>query len=437
MSLDPFVIGENLVFYLEGEKTVFVKCDPSPVDFTNISESSFISIITRKVSLKVPIKEQIDSLINLVSLTVFTADKTVIVWDIKSLLTYIKNQCLPDTFSNINLNRVYDLKLAESICGIQNQPPTTWSEAVARLKACIQNEAAWRIHRRVHLPLALRVIPDIETCGVVNSAQQKSFYPSYTIEGQIQGRMKCNQAFPRCINPHSLDDATKSLIVPKPPHDLFIQMDYRAMEVRVLQWLSQDPVLGAIINDPKKEVYEEIYKIITETEEVGPKERAIAKMFFLPVFFGLQAFKLAENLGISKETAQTIINLIADKFKVAWAWVDKQHQIAADTGQITDCFGRVRIVESPYIARHFSIASPAALICLDKLIKLHDELPSTARIAFSIHDGYVIATNRATYKDIVKKSKKILETEEDLYKGLILKTSCEIGKCLGKMIKAF
>lgn len=437
MSLDPIVIGENLVFYLEGEKTVFINCEPAPVNFMNTAESSYISIITKKVTLKVPLKEQVDSLIGLVSVTAFAKDKTVIAWDIKTLLTYIKKQCLPGTFSDINTSKVYDLKLAEAACGIQKQPPTTWTDAVTRLKVCMQNEAVWRIHRQIHLPLALRVIPSIETCGIVDSLQQKSLYPSYTIEGQVQGRMKCNEAFPRCINPHNLDDHTKSLLVPKPPHDLLIQMDYKAMEVRVLQWLSQDPLLGAIINDPKKEVYEEIYKIVTDAAEVGPEERAISKMFFLPVFFGQQAFKLAENLGTSKETAQTIIDLIASKFSVAWAWVDKQHKIAADTGQITDYFGRTRVVESPYIARHFSIASPASLICLNKLIKLHDALPDTARIVFSIHDGYVIATNRNCSKDIIIKSKNVLEAKEEQFKGLVLKTSCEIGKSLGKMIKIF
>ena len=54
MSFDPFVIGENLIFYLEGEKTVFVKCDPIPVDFMSVAESSFISVVTKKVSLKIP-----------------------------------------------------------------------------------------------------------------------------------------------------------------------------------------------------------------------------------------------------------------------------------------------------------------------------------------------------------------------------------------------
>ncbi|MCU9930966.1 hypothetical protein OFL77_26910, partial [Escherichia coli] len=91
--------------------------------FTNTAESSFISIITKKVSLKVPLKEQIDSLISLISLTVFTTDKTIIAWDIKPLLTYLKKHCLPGTFAGINTSRVYDLKLAEAACGLQKQPP--------------------------------------------------------------------------------------------------------------------------------------------------------------------------------------------------------------------------------------------------------------------------------------------------------------------------
>lgn len=436
MSIDPYVIAENLVYILEGEKTVFVKCDPTPVDFTSVSDS-YISVVSRKASLKVPLKEQIDSLIYYVSKIAFAKDKTVIAWDIKPLLTYLKWHCLPDTYADIDLSRVYDLKLAEAICGVQKPAPATWAEAVTRLKVCTQNEAAWRTHRRVHLPLALRVIPAIETCGVVDTARQKSLYPSYTVEGQVHGRMSCHVPFARCFNPHSLDADAKGVLVPKKPHDLFVQMDYRAMEVRVLAWLSKCPVLGDIISDPKREVYEEIYKLVTSSDDAGPDERAVAKTFFLPVFFGQQAFKLAENLGTSKETAQAIIDLIAEKFPVAWGWVEARHQTAADTGEITDHFGRRRTVDSPYIARHFSIAAPAALICMDKLIRLHDAMPADSRIALSVHDGYVMSTAKPKWKALAVAAKKVLEAEEEQYKGLVLKTSCDIGKCLGKMTKVF
>lgn len=437
MSFDPFVLGENLVYYLEGEKTVFVKCDPTPVDFTTVADS-YISVITKKASLKVPIKEQLDSLINLISLTAFAPDKTVVAWDIKPLVTYLKSQCLPDTFSGLDLSRVYDLKLAEAACGVHRQPPATWGEAVNRLKACTANAAGWRLHRRLHLPLALSVIPAIETCGVVDSARQKSLYPSYTIEGQVHGRMSCHESFARCINPHSLDDGIKAVLVPKPPFDLFVQMDYRAMEARVLAWLSQDPLLLGIVSDQKKDVYEEVYKIVTDSPEAGPSERNLAKLFFLPVFFGQQAFGLSESIGVSKDTAQTIIGLIAERFPVAWAWSEAQVAAAEADKKTTDVFGRTRFLESGHQARSNNIAAPAAAICLDKLVRLHKALdPATARIAFSIHDGYVIATTRSAYKAVVAAAKKTLEAEDEQYKGLVLKTSCEIGKCLGKMVKAF
>lgn len=437
MSLDPFVIGENLVYYLEGEKTVFVKCDPNPVDFTNVADS-FLSIVTKKASLKVPLKEQIDSLIGILSLVVFTADRTVVAWDIKPVLTYLKWHCTPDTYAGLNLDRLYDLKLAEAAVGVQKQAPKSWAEAVARLKVCTENAATWRLHRRLHLPLALSVIPAIETCGVVDEYQRKSLYPSYTVEGQVHGRMSCHVAFPRCVNPHSLDDGHKSVLVPKPPFDLFVQMDYRAMEARVLAWLTKDPVLTAIISDPKKDVYEEVFKLVTGSEDAGPDERTLAKRFFLPVFFGQQAFGLSEAIGVGKDTAQAIITLIAEKFPVAWAWTDQQHAEAEKTGKATDVFGRTRTLESPHQARSNNIAAPAAAICLDKLVRLHKALdPAAARIAFSIHDGYVLAAKKDSWKQTVITARKVLEADEEQYKGLELKTSCEVGKNLGKMNKVY
>lgn len=432
---DPCLIGEHLASILDGEKTVFVKCEPAPLDFTKPSDS-FLSVVSKKASLKVPLKEQVDNYINLLALSVFDGERTVVAWDIKPILAYFKYQGHPDAFAELRLNRLTDLKLCESFLGKDLPAPQTWVEAVKRLKACLDTPAL-KVHKAVHVPLASRVVPAMEAWGVVDDWRKKTVFPSYTIEGQVHGRMSCHVSFDRCVNPHSLDDDVKSVLKPKAPHSLFVQMDYRAMEVVVLQWLSKDPKLGEILANPKHDLYAEVFKIVADTEECGPEERNLAKGFFLPVFYGMQSYALSQKLGINQDLAQQIIDLIGQKFPTAWGWVQEQHDKAKATKQAVDYFGRVREVEEPYLARHFCIAAPAALVCLERLVRLYDTLPAEAKVVFSIHDGYVLATNRPCLNKVVAIAKEALEAESALCPGLKLRTSCEVGKSLGKMIRAY
>jgi hypothetical protein len=434
--IDPFLIGECLALMVADEKTLFVKCEPNPLDFTKPADA-FLTVASKKASLKIPLKEQIDSFANLLALAVFTQERLVIAWDIKPVITYLKAQCKPESFQALHFDRVVDLKLCESYQGIDQKPPQDWGEAMLRCRKCTENHAAWRLHRKVHLPLATKVVPDIESWGLVNDWLKRTVYPSYTVEGQVHGRMSCHVVGDRFLNPHSLDEEQRSVLKPKPPHNNFVQFDYKGMEVAVLAWLTKDPLLGEIVSDHSKDVYREVFKIVTDSEECGENERDLAKSFFLPVFFGMQSHALSERLGVTQELAQQIIDLIGQKFPVAWGWVQERHDEAKATGRVTDHFGRVREVESPYLARHFCIAAPAALICMERLIALHKALPAEGKLVFSIHDGYLLSTHRANLQKVCKAAKEALEEESSLAEGLKIRTSCEVGKTLGKMLRAY
>jgi len=435
--IDPCLYGEHLVAILKDEKTALVKTDPPIQDFTRASQS-FLAVSSKKASIKLPLNDQLDSIIGLLALVLFVPERTVIAWDIKSLITYLRFQGKSECFDTLNLDRVIDLKLCEAFLGAEKQAPLTWAEAVQRLKSCAASPVAWRTHKKIHLPLATKVVPAMEAWGVVDDCRKKTLYPSYTIEGQVQGRMSCHVPFDRCINPHNLDGDQKAVVKPRSPHAYFVQLDYRAMEVAVLQWLSKDPVLEAIVSDPSKDVYEEVFKTVTDAGECGKEERDLAKSFFLPVFFGMQPYALSQRIGVEQGLAQQIIDLIGQKFPTAWRWVQDRHEEAKENGRVTDFFGRVREVHESYLARHFAIAAPAASICLERLVRLHDALPADeTKLIFSIHDGYVLATSRPCLTDAVNTSRSILEGDIPMCPGLKLRTSCEAGKNLAKMVRLY
>jgi DNA polymerase I-like protein with 3'-5' exonuclease and polymerase domains len=201
------------------------------------------------------------------------------------------------------------------------------------------------------------------------------------------------------------------------------------MEVSMLQWLSQDEELGKIL---KKDVYEEIYKVVTGIlDEPAEQSRSTAKQFFLPVYYGLGATGLAESLGISFTAAQSIINSMKMNFNKSFEWIEDQQE-RAKTGVAVDYFGRTRAVgDDHYKARHFSVAAPAALVCMEKLIELHNLLPNN--LIMSVHDGYYFAANRSNFGAIVRAVEGTLEAESKFCPGLRLKTKCTVGKSLSGM----
>jgi DNA polymerase I-like protein with 3'-5' exonuclease and polymerase domains len=153
----------------------------------------------------------------------------------------------------------------------------------------------------------------------------------------------------------------------------------------------------------------------------------------LPVIFGQGSYSLSQRLGIGEKTATRLIYNLERSFPVAFAWIKSQ---AADSNNFaTDIFGRRRKFQKDemYKIKNFCIQSPSNMICLRKLVKLHEALSNRAKICFHIHDGYCISCNKKELKSVYDLSKKVLEEEDDLFPNLKLKTSCHYGENLNKL----
>jgi hypothetical protein len=76
------------------------------------------------------------------------------------------------------------------------------------------------------------------------------------------------------------------------------------------------------------------------------------------------------------------------------------------------------------------------MICLRKLVKLHELSKSNNfKIVFHVHDGYIISCDRIKIKKTYNIVKNILEEQDDLFNGLLLKTSCSYGYKLNNLKK--
>jgi DNA polymerase I-like protein with 3'-5' exonuclease and polymerase domains len=288
------------------------------------------------------------------------------------------------------------------------------------------------VYREVFAPLIKEVLPHVETTGLVR--KKRRIYPHYEVEGQLNGRLRGSNAFHHGFNPHTISKNDLPMIGLGQFDDLVcIHLDYSSLEVRVLQWLSQDQSLGNIL-DSGEDVYKIIWERITNVK-CTPALREACKLIFLPIVYGLGADTLTKKLSVDERVAKRLIDKVYTEFPVALSWVKGQQSSVGYDGGVYDRFGRRRKFDgAEYKIRNFVVQSPASLVCLHKLVKLYYAIKGLARIAFHVHDGYFVTTHKKDRDKILDICTRALERPmEELYPGLKLRVAAKVGSRLHQL----
>ena len=342
---------------------------------------------------------------------------TYLCWNIKDFISYAKFR----TNGRFQLEgQPFDIRVMEAFLDTQKECPATQQDAKLRLSEIFKH-GNWsnlkKIYQHIHQPLITEVLPDVESLGLTNKMLKKRVFCHYTPEGQIYGRMKCQKAFKYTFNPHSLSTEEKQQLKPANYDEVILNFDFSSMEVMVFQWLSKDPVLGEII-EAGGNVYEGIWERLVGSRSADNP----CKSIFLPIVFGLGSQNLADDHKISLNAAKKLIDGINTDFSVGMQWVEDFQ----NSPYVSDYFGRQRcFIENPYKACSFVIQSPAAIVCIQKLIKLHKNLENIAKVVYHCHDGYAILCKRLDILRVEKLALEILEAEEEMYPGLKLRARVE------------
>lgn len=365
------------------------------------------------------------------SLYYFAQDSNLISWNLKNIISFFKKK----SKINIKFNKiVYDLKILCSYFGISQKKPEKLRESVFILNY-IKNTKGWEtfdnFYKEVYYPLLSEVVPDIENNCLVNAFEKKLVYSYYEIDGQSNGRMKNVKVLKDSYMPHSMGDAEKENLRTLSDLDTFVYFDYKHMEVSVLEWISKDKKLSQILKS-NKDLYKSIWKILTG-QEASKEQRKICKNIFLPIVFGQGSYSLSKTIGVDEKIASKLIYKLGQTFPVAFTWVNSQ--VADSNNYATDIFGRRRKfdIDELYKIKNFSIQSPSNMICLKKLVKLHNELKDKAKVCFHIHDGYCVYCNKKKLKEVLEIGKKTLEQDDELFPDLKLKVSCHYGERLNNL----
>lgn len=414
--------GNDIFFYLNG--------DDRPWSDEESRPSLVFHCCGRRMTLDGGDSESISYLAS--SMQHFTdPSRFAISWGVKDLLSFVRGRS--DVGMEIK-SPIYDLGIISSYLGVNSSRPVKFRDSLVLLKSLLTHPG-WPefrpFYEGVYIPLVASVLPEIESCCLVDNERRMCVYPCYSGESQVNGRLKASVRCPSNYNPHSIGAAQKANLRPPSYDERFVQFDYLNMEVKTLQWLSGDERLGCLI-DAEGDPYKAIWSSLTDGP-VSQRHRDICKDVFLPVAFGLGFRGLADRIGVDENFAARLIDRLVKTFPVAFDWISTQSPDGDNMAK--DRFGRRRrfIERDFYKIRNFSVQSPASMICLRKLVRLHEALKGLGRVCFHVHDGYCVVCAVDKVDSVCEAGLAVLEEEDPLFRGLALRASCESGGRLDQM----
>lgn len=431
--MSPEYAALELAEIADKSNTTYIRCTPEIPDFT-IDEPFQVVISGSKKRIAVDVnRDSIRQFIGLMQETVLRPGKIALTWNFKPLCSYHVHFVGKPFTLDCNL---LDLKVLENYLGFFDQKqPENISEAIDRFKK-VGNYKSWKtVYNKLHLPLILRTLPRLESSSIHHETDLTGKFAYYEIEGQRNGRLRSFGKFKRSYLPHTLGEEQKSVLRPKSFDDFFMLADINNCEVTVLQLLSGDLKIKEFI-ESGKDVYVQIYELLTGDLCDNEKKRSLCKLIFLPVIYGCGVRGLSENIGVNEPTSKDLIKRVHHFFKDSIEWITSKEKEAKNNGIVEDYFGRPRTFneDNYYTSRNFVVQGPAATICLEKLIQIDDALePIGSKVIFTVHDGYGITCKINKAKETWLAVKNTVRTESILFPGLCLDFHAQFGKKLNSL----
>lgn len=227
---------------------------------------------------------------------------------------------------------------------------------------------------------------------------------------------------------------------------LLISADYSQIELVILAHLSKDKNLcNAFLsgNDVHKATAAMIFGV--SPEEVQPEMRRTAKTINFGVIYGMSAFRLARELGISRTMAKSFIDSYFATYSGVQDFINSTIEQAEKEGFVETINGRRRYIKAinsanksekaaaERIAINTPIQGSAADIVKKAMIKVHAELSEKfpeAKLLLQVHDELIVECPENQAEEVAKIMKTSMESVTQL--SVPLKVSVEIGKRWGE-----
>jgi DNA polymerase-1 len=225
------------------------------------------------------------------------------------------------------------------------------------------------------------------------------------------------------------------------PGCLLLSVDYSQIELVVLAHLSQDENLLAAFRDGT-DVHARTAALIFGVSEdnVKPEQRRMAKTINFGVMYGMSAFRLSNELGISRTDATNFITAYFNTYSGVRRFIEELIKKTEDCGYVSTILGRRRYIPAinsrnktekaaaERIAVNTPIQGSAADIVKTAMLRLDKRLAaekSDAHILLQVHDELILECP----KDTAAKTAELVKTEMEqaVTLSVPLRVSVETG----------
>jgi DNA polymerase-1 len=213
----------------------------------------------------------------------------------------------------------------------------------------------------------------------------------------------------------------------------------------ILAHLSEDENLIAAFNEGK-DVHARTAALIfgIDESEVKSEQRRIAKTINFGVMYGMSAFRLANELGISRTDASSFIAAYFNTYAGVRRFIENLIKKTEETGYASTIFGRRRYIRTinsrnktekaaaERIAVNTPIQGSAADIVKTAMLNLDKRLTadqSPARLLLQVHDELILECPTEEAAAIARLVKA--EMEQAVSLRIPLRVSVETGKRWG------
>jgi DNA polymerase-1 len=125
------------------------------------------------------------------------------------------------------------------------------------------------------------------------------------------------------------------------PNMLLLAADYSQVELRIMAHLSQDPGLLKAFSsaqDVHRATAADVFGV--ELDEVTGEQRRSAKAINFGLIYGMSAFGLANQIGVSRGEAGEYIERYFEKYPGVRTYMDETQALADEKGYVETLFGR-------------------------------------------------------------------------------------------------
>ena len=227
-----------------------------------------------------------------------------------------------------------------------------------------------------------------------------------------------------------------------PEGQVLLAADYSQIELRIMAHLSGDEgLVGAFRDDMDIHAATAAEVFELESDEVTADHRRSAKAINFGLIYGMSAFGLAKQLGISRGEAQEYVDLYFERYPGVRQYMDDTREKARSEGYVETEFGRRlylpeindRNVQRRQYAERSAINAPmqgtAADIIKRAMIAVQDWLVSKkvpARMIMQVHDELVFEVEASSVDAVRDDIVSMMSDAADL--SVPLKVDAGIGE---------